>query len=100
MLLRDQPQLQRALDQAGVPAEGRNVTFHVAAPEPPLRTDTGTAPVPNTNAGGLTGDGSHGAARQHTRSGRRPHDTADDDGAQFTPITASRWMRAGLDITA
>jgi hypothetical protein len=99
MLLRDQPQLQRALDQAGVPAEGRNVTFHVAAPEASSRSDPGTAPVPQTNAGGLTGDGSHGAARQHTRSGRGPRDTT-DDGEEFTPITASRWMRAGLDITA
>jgi flagellar hook-length control protein FliK len=100
MLLRDQPQLQRALDQAGVPVEGRNVTFHVATPEASSRSDSGTAPVPNTAAGGLTGDGSHGAARQHTRSGRRPHDTTDDGGAEFTPIAASRWMRAGLDITA
>ena len=100
MLLRDQPQLQRALDQAGVPVEGRNVTFHVATPEPASRSDSGTAPVPNTTAGGLTGDGSHGAARQHTQSGRRQHDATDDGGAEFTPIQASGWMRAGLDITA
>ncbi len=33
LLLRDQPQLQRALDQAGVPPDGRSVTFHVATPE-------------------------------------------------------------------
>jgi flagellar hook-length control protein FliK len=100
MLLRDQPQLQRTLDQAGVPVEGRNVTFHVATPEPASRSDTGTAPVPNTTAGGLTGDGSHGTARQHTQSGRRQHDATDDGGAEFTPIQASGWMRAGLDITA
>ncbi len=46
LLLRDQPQLQRALDQAGVPAEGRSVTFHVATPAPAARTDTATAPQP------------------------------------------------------
>jgi flagellar hook-length control protein FliK len=100
MLLRDQPQLQRALDQAGVPVEGRNVTFHVATPEPASRSDSGTPPVPNTTAGGLTGDGSHGAARRHTQSGRRQHEATDDGGAEFTPIQASGWMRAGLDITA
>jgi Flagellar hook-length control protein FliK len=100
MLLRDQAQLQRALDQAGVPAEGRNVTFHVATPEPSPRNDSGTAPVPNTIAGGFAGDGSHGTARQHTRSGRRHHDATDDGGGEFTPINPSSWMRAGLDITA
>ncbi len=100
MLLRDQAQLQRALDQAGVPAEGRNVTFHVGTPEPSPRNDSGTAPVPNTIAGGFAGDGSHGTARQHTRSGRRHHDATDDGGGEFTPINPSSWMRAGLDITA
>jgi flagellar hook-length control protein FliK len=39
LLLRDQPQLQRALDQAGVPAEGRSVTFHVASPDPMPRIE-------------------------------------------------------------
>ena len=37
LLLRDQPQLQHALDQAGVPPEGRSVTFHIASPEPASR---------------------------------------------------------------
>lgn len=100
LLLRDQPQLQRALDQAGVPTDGRTVTFHVAAPETSAHTDAGTAPVPGTGAGGLTGDGSHGAARQHGRPANRQHDTTDDDGAEFTPTAAMGWLRAGLDITA
>ena len=42
LLLRDQTQLQRALDQAGVPAEGRSVTFHVASPEPAPRSERAT----------------------------------------------------------
>jgi len=99
LLLRDQPALQRALDQAGVPADGRNVTFHVATPEPSLRSDPGTSPVPNTSAGGLTGEGSHDASRQHPQSARRQHDPVGNDG-EFTSIAASGWMRAGLDITA
>jgi hypothetical protein len=100
LLLRDQPQLQRALDQAGVPAEGRNVTFHIAAPEPSPHSDPGTMPVPGTAAGGLAGDGSQGAARQHGRHADRRPGAADEDGAEFTPVAASGWLRAGLDITA
>jgi hypothetical protein len=100
LLLRDQVQLQRALDQAGVPADGRNVTFHIAQPEAPLRNDPGTAPVANTASGAPTGDSSQGTAHQRPKSARQGHDTADDGGAEFTSIAASRWMRAGLDITA
>jgi chemotaxis protein MotD len=100
LLLRDQPQLQRALDQAGVPTDGRTVTFHIAAPAPSPRTDPGTTPVAGTDAGGLTGDGSHGAARQHGRPANQRHDTIDDDGADFTPTAARGWLRTGLDITA
>ena len=63
LLLRDQTQLQRALDQAGVPAEGRSVTFHVASPEPAPRSEPAPAPAPGVAAGGPNGNGSHGAQR-------------------------------------
>ncbi len=52
LLLRDQPQLQRALDQAGVPAEGRSVTFHVAPSDPAQRSDPSTAPASGAATGG------------------------------------------------
>ena len=72
LLLRDQPQLQRALDQAGVPAEGRSVTFHVASPEPTARrASRRPRPAPGVAAGGLSGDGSHGASRQGGQSARQ-----------------------------
>ena len=100
LLLRDQPQLQRTLDQAGVPADGRTVTFHVADPAPSVRTDAGTAPVAGTDAGGLTGDLSHGAARHHGRPANQSHGTSDDEGAEFTSSAVRGWLRAGLDITA
>jgi hypothetical protein len=34
LLAGDQPSLQRSLDQAGIPAEGRSLSFSLAAPDP------------------------------------------------------------------
>jgi flagellar hook-length control protein FliK len=102
LLLRDQPQLQRALDQAGVPAEGRSVSFHVASPEQSSRSEPATAPTPGVAAGGLSGDGSHGAARQGGQPTQQQHSDGQDDSndSDFLPMTPDRWVRAGLDITA
>jgi hypothetical protein len=101
LLLRDQPQLQRALDQAGVPAEGRSVTFHVATPEPSTRSDTATAPLPTGSASSMGGDLSHGASRQSGRP--MQSDTAateDSEEIEAIPSAPANWLRAGLDITA
>ncbi len=101
LLLRDQPQLQRALDQAGVPAEGRSVTFHVATPEPSTRTDTATAPQPAGWTSSMGGDLSHGASRQGGMS--MQGDTAateDSEEIEAIPGAPVSWQRAGLDITA
>jgi flagellar hook-length control protein FliK len=100
LLLRDQPQLQRALDQAGVPAEGRSVTFHVASPDPAPHSDPSTTPAPGVAAGGPGGDGSHGAARNGGHSGRQHAGTPDSTDTEFTPIVPLGWVRGGLDITA
>lgn len=100
LLLRDQPQLQRALDQAGVPAEGRSLTFHLASPDTAQRSEPATAPAPGVAAGGLSGDGSHGAPRQGGQPARQEGDAQDGNDADFAPIAAPGWMRAGLDITA
>jgi hypothetical protein len=101
LLLRDQPQLQRALDQAGVPPEGRSIAFHVAPPEPAPRSEGIAAAASGTGAGGLSGgEFSHGGAAN--RGGNPSRQTANpgDDDDNFTPVAVSRWMRAGLDITA
>jgi flagellar hook-length control protein FliK len=100
LLLRDQPQLQRALDQAGVPAEGRSVTFHVASPEPTARSEPATAPAPGVAAGGLSGDGWHGAPRNGGQPERQQAGAAEAPDPGFTPIVLPGWVRAGLDITA
>ncbi|HME28136.1 MAG TPA: flagellar hook-length control protein FliK [Acetobacteraceae bacterium] len=94
LLLRDQPQLQRALDQAGVPAEGRTVTFHVATPEP------ATASAPGMQAGGPSGDGSRGAPPHGGEPERQHAGTPDGTDTEFTPMMLPGWVRGGLDITA
>jgi hypothetical protein len=96
LLLRDQPQLQRALDQAGVPADGRSLTMHVAAPESSASTGGATSGAaggadPGSAGGNGTGSGSGGQGRSADTT-----DQDQDDGA--TPLP--RWLRAGLDITA
>jgi flagellar hook-length control protein FliK len=106
LLLRDQPQLQHALDLAGVPAEGRSVTFHVATPEPSARTETAMAPTPTGSSAAMGGDLSHGASRQggHPAQPGTQTDTSgttdDNDDFEATAVTPTNWLRAGLDITA
>jgi flagellar hook-length control protein FliK len=99
LLLRDQPQLQRALDQAGVPPDGRSVTFHVATPEPGPRADGAQAPGPGAGSAG-TGDASYGASRQGGSPARGEFADADDTEADFARVALPGWVRAGLDITA
>jgi hypothetical protein len=99
LLLRDQPQLQRALDQAGVPPDGRTVTFHVATAEPGPRHEGGPAPSAGTGSAG-TGDASYGASRQGGGQTRWGFADADDTDANFAQVAPPGWVRAGLDITA
>jgi hypothetical protein len=102
LLLRDQPQLQRALDQAGVPQEGRTLTLHLAAPE------TGTSPFGSqgqaqSGAWGNAGFGNHsggnGFANGSPRNGGDAKGNA-GTGPDTTQTAVPRQYRAGLDITA
>jgi flagellar hook-length control protein FliK len=102
LLLRDQPQLQRALDQAGVPPDGRSVTFHVATPEAGPRYDGGP-PAGGTGTGSgsaSTGDASYGASHQGGRPARGGFADTDDMNTDFARAAPPGWVRAGLDITA
>jgi flagellar hook-length control protein FliK len=88
LLQRDQPQLQRALDQAGVPVEGRSLTFHVANQQ-----TGGGQGWSGADTSGQSGGGSQtwfGASQQ----------SSENDAGTGQPQTTSRWLRAGLDITA
>jgi flagellar hook-length control protein FliK len=100
LLLRDQPQLQRALDQAGVPPDGRSVTIHIAAAEPGSRLEATSTPLPGAAAPSLTGDSSHGANRQGSGSPRHDSGNPDDHDSDPVQIALPAWLRGGLDITA
>jgi hypothetical protein len=100
LLLRDQPQLQRALDQAGVPPDGRSVTIHMAAAEPGSRSEATAAPLPGAASTGPTGDSSHGANRQGSGSPSQDIGNPDDHEADPVQIALPVWLRGGLDITA
>jgi flagellar hook-length control protein FliK len=115
-LQRDQPQLHRTLDDAGIAAAGRTVTFHVAQPAE-AAAGGGASASPNgqgagqqgsagrTGAGSADANGSAGGdrgsypARERTAypAGRRSN-AAVAIGAAAGAVAAS--YRIGLDITA
>jgi hypothetical protein len=114
-LQRDQPQLSRALDQAGIPAAGRSMTFHIMEPAQASSSsnETGSgsshqAPGGRTSADNAGSDGSSGA--DPGGGGRGSHSTRESNaystGRQSNETTgtnaaaAARTYRAGLDITA
>ena len=91
LLLRDQPQLHRTLDLAGVPSTERTLQFHLAPPD---------APAPGGMAAQSNADGGHGQHRPgQPHSGRfAAHGSAPSSG-EPTPGPAT-FRRAGVDITA
>jgi hypothetical protein len=113
-LQRDQPQLHRTLDEAGIPAAGRTVTFHVAQPAQAApsngpgaghagsqqgsadRNRSGATDADSSAAGGR---GSYRTSERNTDpTGRRraaPPATAGPQAA-----TTAQSYRIGLDITA
>jgi hypothetical protein len=95
LLQRDQPRLLQALDQAGVPSDGRSVSFQVAAPE----QVGASASRPDSMATGSDDSGQ----RQSGDARRENGDARQDPGAgadQRQGQARARWFRAGLDITA
>jgi hypothetical protein len=99
LLLRDQPQLQRALDQAGVPPDGRSVTIHVAATESAARPDGGPAASQGMGSAG-TGDATYGTPRQGGQQARHETSNPGEVEGEVAQIVLPGWMRGGLDITA
>ena len=87
LLRHDEPNLMRALDQAGVPTEGRTVSFQV---EPA---------VASSRSGG-TGTGPDTSERGQNDGSARRDDGSSSNPGQDQRQSRVRWLRAGLDITA
>ncbi len=105
-LQHDRPQLLRTLDDAGIAAAGRTVTFHAAQPAQASANSTGSSPggqqgLPDRPQGG-GGDsaGSPGGGRP----ARQPNSYASSRGQTGTAGIAAaktgKTYRIGLDITA
>ena len=108
-LQRDQPQLHRTLDDAGIPAAGRTVTFHVAPAVQNVAATEGlplpgshTASATRSNAATTDPDASAGGDRgSYPARDRTPYPANRRANPLPTmPQAAGRSYRAGLDITA
>lgn len=109
LLRRDQPALERALDQAGLAAEGREIVLQLAPPEVRPVTAAATAdprtangdPMgafsPGDSQGGSPGGEADRQAGQR-RGGRDPLPFGGMAGP--TDPRQPPWRRVGLDITA
>jgi len=112
LLLRDQARLEQALDQAGIPAAGRHVTFQVAPAEVAAAPHTPPQDTPGRWSGGsLAGDpsaqqgaGQHATGHESTGTPNRQSRFAaagpDQPDLAYPGAPPGAWMRAGLDITA
>ena len=89
LLVRDQVGLHRALDQAGVPAEGRTLQFQLGQPAP-------GAPGQQLDAGAGGGWGGGGARHGRGETSRGWRHLGDGD----TQTVRTAWSSAGIDITA
>ena len=94
LLVADHAQLHRALDNAGVAADGRTVSFSLTTPggSPSGATDDSSS--------GAAGGGNAAGQQNGRNQGRAasPYPATDDEHSSFT--TQSAWLRAGVDITA
>lgn len=111
-LERDQPQLHRTLDEAGIPAAGRTMTFHAAQPAPASASSNGSGSgssqqgsatrgtAGNTDLGGSSGGrASYPARKPNTYSSGR-QSIGSIESANANLATATKSYRVGLDITA
>lgn len=89
MMLRDQAQLQHTLDQAGVPAEGRTLSFHLSGQD---------ADSLSRQAGGFDHAATNGETLRNRLAASDATDS--DESIAFASPVPLRWQRVGLDITA
>ena len=95
LLQRDLPRLEQALDQAGILSSGRSVSFLATSPEP---VGASASRPDSMDAGfGSFGQGQSGGTWRGSEDARR--DTGNGPGPEQGQ-GRTRWIRAGLDITA
>jgi flagellar hook-length control protein FliK len=117
VLQRDQPQLHRTLDEAGIPAAGRSVSFHAAAAAQAGASSNGSGSsaghgnsqsgsagrshAGTSDADGSTGGGRGGYATRERSFYSASRQTSTTSAATRAPIASStQSYRIGLDITA
>lgn len=113
LLRRDQPALERALDQAGMPADQRDVVLQLAPADPRPMPEARPAPFdPASQMAGQGGQTPGGAASddpgrtpRHAGDGQaRGHAAGRGATGEETGTNPGRrapdWRRTGLDITA
>lgn len=93
LLLRDQAQLNAALDQAGVPPEGRTLEFQLS----PARADTG-GQAQDASSGGSWGHRGNGEGRRD--GGRGWQQPGGSAAVAASTLHQASWRNAGIDITA
>lgn len=113
LLMRDQPALHRALDLAGVPAEGRTLHFQLGAPDAARDPAPAPAPQPGAAAGGMGSDSAgngggfqprgghaHGHGHAPGRAGPSLRDADPGLAVSRPPPRPAHGSRASVDITA
>jgi len=95
LLMQDAPVLHRALDQAGLPAEGRSLSFILAAPDPSANAGGAGPGAQAMPGGGQGGQGGGHTPRPFRRGGGWTIEEGEDP-----PHHALAWRAAGIDITA
>jgi flagellar hook-length control protein FliK len=101
LLIRDQHDLHRALDQAGVPTEGRSISFQLASQDQQSpgsgQGSAGGSSFSSSNNGSTDG-GANGSGSGSTGGRNRGRGPNSDTAAHS--FAAPRWISGALDITA
>lgn len=109
LLQRSQAQLHQSLDLAGIPALGRELTFHVATPQATLANTDSPATAGNPDPQGqpnLAQSNQQGSGNAHQTPYSQSQATSATGQREATvsaradTATATRTYRLGLDITA
>lgn len=98
LLVRDQAQLQHTLDQAGVPSEGRTLSFHLSGQDADSLSRHASGFDQSSGNDRSTPNGA--APNGSKRGAAAPDDSDPGNAASMPPPNPMRWQRIGIDITA